>query len=87
MELTKQQHDLWSRIHRMDGMTRSGVGLIKIIAPDEYGKWNELNNKTEIERAALQEIKQGSPQTKSTTLTLAPMVTQGGNRCFFCRSK
>lgn len=55
MELNEQQRASWSQIHRMYGTTRSGVGLTKIIAPDEDGSWNELDSKTAIERADLLE--------------------------------
>ena len=32
----------WVHIHQMDGTSRVGGGLSKIIAPDEYGEWREL---------------------------------------------
>ena len=62
----------------MDGTAHSGVGLTKIIATDDDGNWNELDNKAELERAVLQEIKRGSTQTKGTTLAVAPMVDELG---------
>ena len=79
MELTEQQRASWARIHRMDGTARTGVGLTKVIAPDDEGNWNELDTRLDIERAALKEIQRGSTQTKGTTLTEEPMLNELGH--------
>ena len=77
-----EDHDetwtLWACIHLMDSTARTGRGLEKVIAPDEYGEWIDLVSKNGVERATLIENERWFTQTKGMVLAVSPMVEKLG---------
>ena len=74
IQVNEEQRASWSRIHRMDGTARIGVGLTKVLSLDENGNLVERLTREDLEYACLQENVRRFTQTKGTPLTIGPLL-------------
>ena len=55
IQVNEEQRTSWSRIHRMNGTARTGMGLTKVLSLDENGDLVERLTREDLEYACLQE--------------------------------
>ena len=71
-QLNERQRASWSKIYRMDGTARTGVGLTKVLSLDKNGQLIERTTREDLEYACLKENKRRFTQDKGTPLITRP---------------
>ena len=62
-----------ARIRRMNGTSRSNMGLAQVVAPNDDGEWVEIQDRLPMEKALLQAYEVNLTQAKNTPYMVYPL--------------
>ena len=72
------QRQAWSRIHRIDGTARTGMGQTRVETVKEIWIYEEQTEQTDIEKACLNENEARFTQSKNNPCMISPLVDELG---------